>query len=167
MYNQIVYGSLLHKDELKKQNIDPKRVDFVKVKGYKRVFNQEPSWRIVQGNEKAVMNIEEDENSWFNAIVIKDLDEKYIKELDHRERGYDRISLKKECVTLYDDNSTLNNCIVYKGKKGKQNNTIFPNPSYFKICLEGAKSHFEQFFKDYMDTTYKNSKNGELELIKE
>ena len=103
MYNQIVYGSLLHVDELKKQNIDPSLVDLVKVKGFKRVFNQLPSWRKVDGIKKAVMNIEKDENSWFNALVIKNLDEKYIEDLDHRERGYDRTSLKEEvshCIAM-------------------------------------------------------------------
>ena len=165
MYNQIVYGSLLHIDELKKQNINTTRVEFVKVKGFKRVFNQEPSWRKVTGIEKAVLNIESDEDAWFNAIVIKNLDEEYIKDLDHRERGYDRTTLKDGTVTLYNDGSILKDCIVYKGKKGKQNDKILPNPEYFKICKDGAKSHFDEFFQDYLATTYKNTLNGDIELI--
>jgi len=165
MYNQIVYGSLLNKKELEKQKIDPSRIDFVKVKGFKRVFNQEPSWRKVAGNEKAVMNIEKDENSWFNAIVIKNLDEEYIKDLDHRERGYDRIKISDGDVTLYSDGSVLQNCIVYKGKQGKQNNEILPNPTYFEICKNGAESHSEEFYNDYLLTTYKNTLDKKIELI--
>jgi hypothetical protein len=165
MYNQIVYGSLLHVDELKKQNIDPVRVDLVKVKGYKRVFNQEPSWRKVDGIKKAVMNIEADENSWFNALIIKNLDEEYIKDLDHRERGYDRITIIDGSVTLYSDNSILKNCIVYKGKIDKQSNDILPNPDYFEICKSGAKCHGEECLTDYLMTTYKNTLKGKIELI--
>ena len=165
MYNQIVYGSLLHVDELKKQNIDPSRVDLVKVKGFKRVFNQLPSWRKVDGNKKAVMNIEADENLWFNALVIKDLDEEYIKDLDHRERGYDRVSLKDGSVTLYNDGSVLNNCIVYKGKVDKQSDEILPNPEYFEICRSGAECHGAEFYKDYLKTTYQNNLKGNLKLI--
>jgi len=165
MYNQIVYGSLLHVDELKKQNIDPSRVDLVKVKGFKRVFNQLPSWRKVDGNKKAVMNIEVDENSWFNALVIKDLDEEYIQDLDHRERGYDRVSLEDGSVTLYSDGSILDNCIVYKGKVDKQSDEILPNSDYFEICRNGAECHGEEFYKDYLKTTYQNTLKGDLELI--
>ena len=165
MYNQIVYGSLLHVEELKKQNIDPSRVDLVKVKGYKRVFNQLPSWRKVDGIKKAVMNIEADENAWFNALVIKDLDEKYIQDLDHRERGYDRLALDDGSVTLYSDGSVLKNCIVYKGKVDKQSSEILPNPDYFIICKDGAKCHGKEFFEDYLKTTYQNTLNGDIKFI--
>jgi len=165
MYNQIVYGSLLHVDELKKQNIDPSRVDLVKVKGFKRVFNQLPSWRKVDGIKKAVMNIEADENAWFNALVIKDLDKEYIQDLDHRERGYDRTALSEGSVTLYSNGTVLKNCIVYKGKEDKQSSEILPNPDYFIICKDGAKCHGEEFFEDYLKTTYQNTLNGDIESI--
>jgi hypothetical protein len=165
MYNQIGYGSLLHVDELKKQNIDPSRVDLVKVKGFKRVFNQLPSWRKVDGIKKAVMNIEKDENSWFNALVIKDIDEAYLQDLDHRERGYNRTALEDGSVTLYSDGSVIKNCIVYKGKEDKQSSEILPNPDYFIICKDGAECHGEEFFKDYLQSTYKNTLEGNIELI--
>ncbi len=165
MYNLIVYGSLLHVDELKKQNIDLSKVDLVKVKGFKRVFNQLPSWRKVDGNKKAVMNIETDKNSWFNAIVIKDLDEKYIQDLDHRERGYNRVALGDGSVTLYSDGSILKNSIVYKGKDDKQSSEILPNPEYFEICRSGAECHGGAFYSDYLKTTYQNNLKGDLKLI--
>lgn len=165
MYNQIVYGSLLHVDELKKQNIDSKNIEFVKVKGFKRIFNQIPSWRNIAGKNKAVLNIEVDIECWFNAIAIKNSNEKYIQDLDYRERGYDRIRLKDGSVTLYSDGSSLKNCIVYKGKKNKQSNEILPNTEYFKICNDGAKSHFKKFYQDYLATTYQNNLDGGIELI--
>ncbi len=165
MYNQIVYGSLLHVDELKKQNIALSKVDLVKVKGFKRIFNQLPSWRKVDGNKKAVMNIEKDENSWFNALVIKDLDEKYIQNLDHRERDYNRTALEDGSVTLHSDGAVLENCIVYEGKDGKQSSEILPNPDYFEICKNGAECHGKKFFEDYLKTTYQNTFNGDTKLI--
>jgi len=164
MYNQIVYGSLLHVDELKKQNIDPLGVELVKVQGFKRVFNQLPSWRKVDGNKKAVLSIEVYENSWFNAILVKDLDEEYVKGLDERERGYDRISLEDGVVRLY-DGQIIKNCIVYKGKKDKQSTQILPNQDYFEICKNGAKSHGNEFYNDYLKTTYQNNLDGKIELI--
>ena len=160
MYNQIVYGSLLHPEELKKQNISMDRVKFVKVKNFKRVFNQEPSWRKVDSINKAVLNIEHDENAWFNAIVIEGITQEHLDDLDHRERGYDRITIPDGDVTLYESDEVISGCIVYKGKVDKQNSEILPNIDYFAICKNGADSHFKEFYSDYMATTYKNSPNG-------
>jgi hypothetical protein len=163
MYNLVVYGSLLNPKELEKHNIDIDKIEFVKVKGFKRIFNQEPSWRKVDSQYRAVMNIEPDENSWFNAILIKGLNEDDIKELDYRERGYDRTNIPTQDIQNY-DGKNIGNCIVYKGKANKQNNHIFPNQEYFNICLEGAKSHFDEFAIDYINSTYKYV-DGELKLI--
>jgi cation transport regulator ChaC len=158
--NLIVYGSLLNPDELKKHDIDMDRVKYVKVKGFKRVFNQEPSWRKVSSNKRAVLNIEEDQEAWFNAIAITDLEKEYFEDLDIRERGYDRLHLVNGDVVTY-EGKQLDDCVVYKGKKDKQNSFIEPNEDYYKICLDGAKSHFEEFHHDYLLTTYKN-KDGRL-----
>jgi hypothetical protein len=155
MPNLIVYGSLLNKDELKKHNITDDMIDFVKVKGFKRIFNQEPSWRKVKSNYRAVMNVQVDKNFWFNAILLKNLDEKYFMQLDKREIGYDRTIIKDGNVTTYNGN-IVNNCIIYKGKAGKQNNKILPNKDYLAICKNGARSHFSEFYDDYISTTYFN-----------
>ena len=165
MYNQIVYGSLLHPMELKKHNIFMDNVEFVKVNGFKRVFNQKPTFRKVNSIHKAVLNIQKDENSWFNAILIKNITENSLKELDAREAGYDKINLKDGLVTYYKDDKIAKNCFVYIGKAGKQNDEILPNIKYFQLCLDGAKEHFRQFHEDYLKTTYQNSQ-GQLELIK-
>jgi len=163
MRHLIVYGSLLHPEELKKHNISMDRVEFVKVKGYRRVFEQEPSWRKVDSIHRAVLNLQEDEHSWFNALLIKDLTQEYIDELDHRERGYNRIDVKKDGVVTY-SGSCVDNCIVYVGKEGKQNRQILPNIEYYKICIDGAKAHFEEFYLDYLHTTY-NYYKDKLTLI--
>ncbi len=151
--NLIVFGSLLHPDELYKHGITNDMIKYVKVSGYKRVFDQEPSWRKSDSIYRAVMNIKQEKNSWFNAIAILNLSKEYFKSLDIRERGYDRTPIKDGKVTTY-ENQILNDCIVYVGKKGKQNNEIYPNKEYFKLCSDGAKSHFEQFEYDYINTTY-------------
>jgi len=164
MYNQIVYGSLLNPQELEKHDISMDRVKFVKVKNFKRVFNQEPSWRKVESNNRAVMNIQDDSSSWFNALLIVGITQKHVEELDHRERGYDRIDVPNGDVILYDSGKVVKDCFVYKGKIDKQNAQILPNLDYFEICKSGANSYFEDFFNDYMATTYKNGIEG-LTLI--
>jgi cation transport regulator ChaC len=153
--NLIVYGSLLNPKELAKQNVDINNIEFVKVQGFRRIFNQEPSWRKVNSINRAVMNIQKDKNSWFNGIAIKGLTKEHIEDLDKRERGYNKVVIKDGDVVTY-DNKVLKNCIVYVGKEGKQNSKILPNKEYFNICLEGAKAHFEEFYQDYIKTTNKN-----------
>ena len=163
MKNLIVYGSLLNKDELLKEGINLEDIELVKVFGFKRVFNQEPSYRLVNSINRAVLNIQEDKNSWFNAIVIKNLSNEYINTLDIREQGYFRLDLTNEQVKSY-NNKMISNCIVYKGKQGKENKEILPNFDYLNICLKGVESLGKEFLQDFLKSTYKNSKDG-LTLI--
>jgi len=166
MYNQIVYGSLLHPMELEKHCISTDRISFVKVKNFKRIFNQEPSWRKINGINRAVLNIQKDETSWFNAIIIKDISKENLLELDKRERGYDRLNLEDVLVVEYKNAKIVKNCFVYIGKTGKQNSEILPNIEYFNLCLEGANSYFDIFYQDYLKTTYLNDLTGNFELIR-
>ena len=159
MKNLIVYGSLINKKELIKEGISLLDIEPIKVHGFKRVFNQEPSYRLVDSINRAVLNIEEEKDSWFNALVIKNLSDEYFEILDKREKGYNKFFLEDNSVKTYDDISVLN-CVVYKGKVQKKNNEILPNFDYLKICLDGVQDFNKDFFNDFLKTTYKNSKEG-------
>lgn len=161
--NLIVYGSLINKEELSNEGISLLDVEIVKVFSFKRVFNQEPSYRLEDSLHRAVLNIEKDENSWFNAIVIKNLKEEYFHTLDRREKGYNRIFLENSKVKDYNNIEVLN-CVIYQGKANKQNQEILPNFDYLNICLNGMDYFGKEFFNDFLKTTYKNSKDG-LTLI--
>lgn len=161
--NLIAYGSLINKEELSKEGISLLDIELVRVFSFKRVFNQEPSYRFVDSLNRAVLNIQNDELSWFNAIVIKNLSNDYFEALDKREKGYNRIYLKDSEVKNY-NNIQIPNCIIYQGKSNKQNYEILPNFDYLKICLNGAEQFGKEFLNEFLQTTYKNSKNG-LSLI--
>lgn len=164
MKNLVVYGSLINKDELKKENISIDNIEIVKIYGFRRIFNQEPSHRLVNSINRAVLNIEAaEEESWFNAIVIKNLSLDYLNNLDIREKGYTRINLESNQVITY-NNENIPDCIIYKGREVKHNDMILPNFDYLNICLNGVKSFEKEFFDDFLKTTYKNSKDG-LTLI--
>lgn len=149
----IVYGSLLHPDELTGHGIALERVIPVIVQGWQRIFNQEPSWRPSVSDHRAVMNILRDENHWFNALLIRNISPEHIDELDKRERGYDRVALPNGSVTTY-TGEIMDNCIVYAGKAEKRNDRIYPNRNYFELCKNGAQSHCEAFYQDYLLSTY-------------
>lgn len=159
MKNLIVYGSLINKEELRKENISIDNIEIVKIYGFRRIFNQEPSYRLVNSINRAVLNIEEEKESWFNAIVIKNLSLDYLNNLDIREKGYTRINLESNQVITYNNENILD-CIVYKGREVKQNDEILPNFDYLNICLNGVNSFGKEFFDDFLKTTYKNSKDG-------
>lgn len=161
MKNLVVYGSLINQDELLKENISFENIEIIKVFGFKRVFNQEPSYRLINSINRAVLNIENETNSWFNAIVIKDISQEYMNILDIREKGYNRISIKDGNVRNYLDEDIIN-CIVYQGKTNKKNNEILPNYDYLNICLKGANYFGKEFFRDFIKTTYKNSSTGKV-----
>ena len=150
MTNLVVYGSLMHEDELFNQGLSGHNLEQIKVYGYKRVFNQEPSYRQSDSINRAVLNIVASPNDWFNAILIKDLDEAYLEALDIREQGYDRVIVD---VITYNKKS-YKNCFVYLGRKSKQNNEIKPNLEYQTLCEEGAKTYGEEFYEDYLETTF-------------
>lgn len=161
--NLIVYGSLINKEELLKEGIPLDNVETVKVFGYRRVFNQEPSYRFVDSINRAVLNVIEDKDYFFNAIIIKGLTDEYFKVLDKREKGYNRTLLNKNLVRNI-SNEEINDCYIYLGKKEKQNNEILPNIEYLDICLKGVKSFSNDFYTQFKETTYKNSEEG-LTLI--
>jgi gamma-glutamylcyclotransferase (GGCT)/AIG2-like uncharacterized protein YtfP len=158
MQKLIVYGSLLNEEELQNQGLWGHNVVPVKVFGFKRVFNQEPSYRILKSQERAVLSIEFQNNSWFNGIMIKDLDEAFFEALDMREIGYERI--KVECKTYSGD--FFNDCFVYLGRNDKKNSEILPNPEYLNLCLEGAKQISEEFYQDFINTTYQQKESEQI-----
>jgi gamma-glutamylcyclotransferase (GGCT)/AIG2-like uncharacterized protein YtfP len=160
MYKLIVYGSLMNEDELQNQGLWGHNTELVKVFGYQRVFNQEPSYRLIDSNNRAVLSIQANANAWFNAVMIKDLDEAFFEALDMREIGYERI--KVECKTYKGD--FYKDCFVYMGKSDKHNESIAPNEEYLKLCLQGVKALGKIFHEDFINTTYKNTHEG-LKLI--
>lgn len=156
MYKLIVYGSLINEEELQNQGLWGHNVEPVKVFGYKRVFNQEPSYRMVDSNDRAVLSIQAEPSAWFNGVMIKDIDEAFFEALDMREIGYERI--KVECKTYKGD--FYKDCFVYMGKDDKRNNDIQPNKDYLNLCLLGAKALGVEFHKDFVNTTFKNGTDG-------
>lgn len=157
----IVYGSLLNEEELQNQGLWGHNIEPVKVFGYQRIFNQEPTYRKVDSQERAVLSIQYNQRAWFNALLIKDLDEAYFEALDLREVGYERIQV--DCKTYKND--FYKECFIYMGRSDKLNSEILPNAEYLNICLLGAKSLGKEFHQDFINTTYKNSKEGLKPLL--
>lgn len=157
----IAYGSLINKNQLSKQSHLLSTVGPVWVKGYKRIFNQEPSWRQGLGKQRAVLNIEPSEQDYFNGILVEVKAEKDIRELDKRERGYVRTLIPESQLYSSMAHSTesthpshVDLLYVYVGKPDKQNNNILPNKDYLEICLKGTKQWSDECYEQFLQTTY-------------
>jgi hypothetical protein len=151
----IVYGSLINESELTKGGFPLNSTCPVVVRGFKRVFCQEPSWRPDRGEQRAVLNVISAEHHWLNALLISGLDDRFSAAVDEREKGYDRIEVAPSYVRGYHPlPSTPQNIYTHAGKEYKQSDSILPNASYLSICLEGAKQWGEGFYNDFLELTF-------------
>lgn len=159
MNSLIVYGSLLNKRELARQGFSLDDIFPVIADGFKRVFSQEPSWRVGVATERAVLNAVKSKDHWLNGILVSNLTEDLIMKLDEREKGYERVEIPPACLRKYKDSKKFSfnqKVYMYIGRPEKQNSTILPNSSYLNICLEGAKQWGQDFYEDFLNTTYVN-----------
>jgi hypothetical protein len=151
----IVYGSLINKSELEKGGFPLDRTRPVVLRGFKRVFRQEPSWRSNRGEHRAVLNVISSEQHWLNALLISGLNNDFVADLDEREKGYNRIKVAPSCLRGYQRLSiTSQHIYMHVGKEHKQDDSILPNTSYLSICLEGARQWGEDFYNEFLDSTF-------------
>jgi hypothetical protein len=158
MLGIIAYGSLINRQEIKGQREEPEQAIPIKLENFKRSFNQQPAWRENRGRDSAVLNVEPAEQEWLNGICFcyPKFD---FKTLDSRERGYCRTSVTVDRISSYRGHHLpeMKEIFIYLGKKDYRNNNLLPNPDYLNICIVGAKTWGEDFYRDFLNTTYLNS----------
>jgi len=157
MFGLIVYGSLIHKDEIYKYDCNISDIIPVTVYNYKRSFNLLPSVRVGVGNYKSVLNIQESKNQMFNGVCII-YREINIKLIDDREKGYDRILLDKNDIETHNI-AKLDSLDIYayKGFEHMIDYSIMPNVDYLKLCLEGSNQWGKKFYTDFVTSTHMNN----------
>lgn len=158
MPDLIVYGSLINKEELFDAfcYISEKDTTPIIVNGFKRVFNQESSWRECEENKLAVLNVVRSDDNWFNGLFVHLENESCFFPIDKREVGYKRVKLDPKSIGfVYGISTKLEDEIwIYTGKKQKLRYDISPIPSYLDICLKGAKMWGKEFYNDFLTTTF-------------
>ncbi|MEX2572298.1 MAG: gamma-glutamylcyclotransferase family protein [Gemmatimonadota bacterium] len=157
MIGLIAYGSLMHPDELASHCTREPPVLPVRVRGYRRTFCQESTWRGGHSESRGVLTVEPSENSWFNAILVAECDPDLISSLDFRERGYDRIDVPTASVEPYAPDTDLGGFTainMYRGRPEKWNADLIPNPDYVALCTAAAERWGPIFLDDFLATTY-------------
>lgn len=153
----IAYGSLINPAELAKRSQLYSSAVPVWVKGYKRSFSQEPSWRKGVDVERAVLRVVPSEEHSFNGLLLPLENEADLELLDERERGYTRHKLTPGQIRHFAEGTRLElpgDVFVYAGKPEKYHPGILPNPVYMEICLEGAKHWGQEFYDAFLSGTF-------------
>ncbi len=162
----VVYGSLINQNQLQKMTILAEACP-VLVKGYKRVFNQEPSWRKGYGEHRAVLSAMLSAEDCFNGLLVGIQDDRDFHMLDERESGYDRTEIARSQLSCFIDTScSLQSepIYIYLGKPSKRNDDILPNKSYLDLCLRGAKHWGETFYDQFLQTTHVGTRTLKMYL---
>jgi hypothetical protein len=102
-----------------------------------------------------VLNIIGSEQHWLNALLISGLNDRSLADVDEREKGYNSIKVVPSYVRGYLLTATTpQNIYTHVGKAEKQSASILPNASYLSICLEGARQRGEDFYNEFLDSTF-------------
>ena len=159
----VAYGSLINPAQLRASY--PLTTAYpVVVSGYRRFFNQEPSWRKGETQRRAVLNAVPSDDGYFNALLINLQNGGNFCALDEREKGYSRTLVDPSRITLLDSTHPLNSSsslahfseqiYLYVGKPDKRNSDILPNEDYLDLCLRGARYWGKAFYQQFLQTTY-------------
>ena len=159
----VVYGSLMAKAEISALGLNPEMAIPVIIQGYQRIFAQEPSWRKGVGNERAVLTVvrspqaEANQSPSFSGILLPNISAEIIKELDVRERGYNREHIEESKISPFEIEVTwkATSAQIYVGKPHLFNKDIVPNSQYQKRCLDAALEWGSAFYQSFLNTTQK------------
>jgi len=171
----IAYGSLINPEQRRQGLHLFADACPVLVKGYRRVFSQEPSWREGDRTHRAVLNVIKSDEDWFNGVLVALHSGSHFEDIDQREIGYNRVLVASSQIAPFEKISKKPSCeqgpdgqmseqvsnaiaaqptYIYLGKPEKQNNSILPNRDYLALCLRGAQHWGDTFYEQFLQTTY-------------
>jgi hypothetical protein len=156
----LVYGRLMHPEALAAELGDAVAAVPVRVRGYRRSFCQEPSWRRGSGERRGVLTVRTSGDSWFGGILVRGLDADAFRKLDGRERGYHRVPVDLSAAEPYEpalELAPVDRIEIYRGRPEKRRPGLLPNPRYLRLCRDAAARWGERFLNDFLATTHVGS----------
>lgn len=157
MIGLLAYGSLMHPDELARHFAGEGPLLPVRVRGFRRSFCQEPSWRQGSGERRGVLTVRPSAVDWINAVLVCGCGPDVLRSLDHRERGYRRVAVPAAAIDPYaaaDAVRVPEAAAVYAGRDDKWNPSLLPNDDYAALCTRAAGHWGAAFLDDFLATTY-------------
>lgn len=146
----------MHPAELARHGLGLADTTPVRLRGFRRSFCQEPSWRASGSAARGVLTVRPAEGCWLNGLLIHGLDGAAIDALDQRERGYVRTALAFDALEPYDWGAGMGpeQPVAYLGREEKFNTAILPNEEYMGICVAGAARLGAGFLRDFLLSTH-------------
>lgn len=146
----------MHPAELARHGLAEHPATLVRLRGFRRSFCQEPSWRRSDSAARGVLTVRREAGCWLNGLLIQDLRPGALPALDRRERGYVRTPLAADALEPYEPGADLGpgQPIVYLGREEKFNAGILPNEEYLGICATGAGRWGPSFLRDFLLSTH-------------
>ncbi len=150
------YGSLMYKDSLLSTAPSARNIKPVKLFGFVRVFNFPSHSRLSELDQTpcAVLNIDKsDLDHELNGIVfeVSHLD---FEDILEREKGYELVRIEVE--DFYNSNSKFF-AFMFRAKHFDAHNFQHNSKKqyeYLNWCLNAAKEHGEDFFNNFIESTY-------------
>ena len=155
MIGLLVYGSLVNPMEIADQDLGLNQAIPVRVNTYRRIFNQTPSWRVGHGDRIGVLNVERSSQHWINAVCLC-LEDRGLPHLEARERGYSKHVVPSECIASYPGYHMPSDVDfhVFVGNEEYNDSKILPNSEYLDLCMRGAVTWGNEFYDEFVATTY-------------
>jgi hypothetical protein len=165
----IVYGSLLAPSVLDDLFEDlAGRIWPIRLQEFERVCNQTASWRGIDANQRAVLNVRRADDAWCNGLVVTDLQRGEFEAFRERERGYRLVEVHPDHIDLYEPHdidapldttrpSLDDQDLVLVTTGTKVDHEIDPIPSYLEECIDGASQWGGAFLADFKATTATNA----------
>ncbi|HEX5798296.1 MAG TPA: gamma-glutamylcyclotransferase [Candidatus Saccharimonadales bacterium] len=154
------FGSLINTDSLRSTVLEVSDIKPAYVNGFMRRFNlwNDLGFRTYNpgymGIPHCVLDVEKisDSKSRVNGIAFK-VSESQLDKLKNREEGY---KLVKTTVYEFKTNKKLGDCHLFSACKnnGKYEFESRVQRKYLEICMEGAKKFGDEFYQEFLDTTY-------------
>lgn len=149
-YYIVGYGSLINKRSLLKTVDDVIDFSYVKVEGFKRIFNV-PGLRGV-----TFLNAEKDSSSFINGVLIQ-VNGEELKKIFKRERSYSMLRVPIESITFpYGKSTPLDESddVIISSLEKNTSEDKAPLLTYLNACLYGSMQIGEKFYNDFINTTY-------------
>lgn len=151
-YAIFVYGSLMSTDELDKMFDDYEYMKVIATDFVRDFSKRANSWG-PEDEETGVMSLEREEGEKCNGLLVTGITEQELKQYSDRETGYDIEEIDSDKLTPYDKSESIPSTVLTAITNWKMDE---PNTheGYYKLCVNAASSHGQDFLEEFMKTTY-------------
>lgn len=166
MPNLIGYGSYLNSRERAREGFPEDGFQLAYIKGYQRIMNkvsESGRWPRVRDNSGewyGVMNVRRTDEEILLPVLVIEVDGEALNRSNERE-GVDSETHDIQHYTIEETSfysfenpeEELGTGLVYIANPSLCRRDVKPVPRYYRVCLQGAAEHGEEFLQKYAATT--------------